>query len=78
MSQVIAILLGAASPTVLCPGHHPAGRILAGKTGVGAAEEGAGAAQRPGRGRSRRERGSGPGNTVHATGSQRVSAAAES
>lgn len=78
MSQVIAILLGVASPTVLCPGHHPAGRILAGKTGVGA-EEGAGAAQRPGRGRSRRERGgSGPGNTVHATGSQRVSAAAES
>lgn len=54
MSQVIAILLGAASPTALRPGHHPAGRILAGKTGVGA-EEGAGAAGRSGRGRSRRE-----------------------
>lgn len=79
MSQVIAILLGAASPTALLrPGHHPAGRILAGKTGVGA-EERAGAAGRPGRGRSRRERGgSSPGNTVHATGSQRVSAVAES
>jgi len=78
MSQVIAILSGAASPTALRPGHHPAGRILAGKTGVGA-EDGAGVAGRLGGGRSRRERGgSSPGNTVHATGSQRVSAAAES
>lgn len=43
------------------PSHHPAGRILTGKTGAGA-EEGAGARVR----RGPEERGSSPGNTVHA------------
>lgn len=65
MSQVIAILLGAASPTLLQATAPLAGFSL-GRLGWGLRAGGQGGPEERG--------GSSPGNTVHATGSQRISA----